>query len=258
MTLKSVEVATFVCSSARRRCVSASTARWVASCRGALALGLGAALRGDALLLLGLPALLLRDLLLALGLGALLVGDLSLPLGLGALPLGLFEGRLQLRERRLAVARVAVGAARLFERAVALRERGDRERAEQQEDDGRHRRRAHESPAVGRALALHLCVGHVGDDPVAVEDVAVDSVAHAEASALGARDAGEAQRVDDGVGLVVGRGAARAHALVEVEQRDAVGLAAQQALAHEEQVVVALARAVREEQLLAQPVYSRR
>src|SRR5256714_1857113 len=234
-------------------------------CARALALGLRALFVGGALLLDGLLAFFLRDLLLVLGLCALLVGVTLLQLGealllfgVGALPLRLVECRAQIAERRLALARVEVCAAGLFDGAVALRQGHDRQRGHQREDDGRDGGGAQHTAAVGRALSAHLGVGHVGDDPCEIEDAFINPVADSQQSALRARDAGEAERAHERVGLVVRDAAAPAEARVSVQERRAIRPAAQKSFADEEQVVVALARAVREEQFFAEAVNARR
>ena len=133
-------------------------------------------------------------------------------------------------------------AAHLVDRAVALDDEPGREPEHDREDRREDSGRAQEPPPVRGALAAHLGPRRVREDPVAVEHPLVDAVAHPEEAVLRAHDAGEPEDADERVGDVVDDAPPLEHPPIEVEERRAVRLDAEDAVADEDEVVVALAR----------------
>ncbi len=152
----------------------------------------------------------------------------------------------------VAAADLILQQAPLFFTQLPYAEAGDDEENSAQDSAG-----AQDPPLVGPILAAFLGVRHVCLDPLAIEDLPVNLIAHLETPLDHTRDAGQAQRADQRIGFVIAHGLSQS-LIVKIEQGGHIDFAAQHPLANEQQIVIPFACPVGQEQLGADSVHVRR
>jgi hypothetical protein len=104
-------------------------------------------------------------------------------------------------------------------------------------------------------LAAELGLGHVGLDPKGIEDLGIDTVAELEDAIDTAGDAGQSEDADEGIGFIFRHQFTAADFPVEIEQPGDVHFAAQEALADEDQVIIAVAGLAGKEQFIREMIH---